>query len=145
MFYNGLTMTFSYTTELCHSYPISVGCLRKLAYRVFDSAFPRVYIIRTSSAYTRISHGEGNSMGEPPLFNVRIPNWHNRRPSKVISVVLATKKNSQWWDRLSTLASFETCGLAGNSTWRAFRMIFSSNMAAWLRLCPNGFLPYRHW
>lgn len=37
-----------------------------------------------------------------------------------------------------TLASWDTMGLAGNSTSVAFRIVFSSKMAAWDKLCPNG-------
>lgn len=40
-----------------------------------------------------------------------------------------------------TFASLLTEGLAGNSTSRAFRIVFSCKMAAWLRLWPNGFRP----
>lgn len=44
-----------------------------------------------------------------------------------------------------TLASLETVGLLGNWTSVAFKIVFSSRIVAWDWLCPNGFLPYKHW
>jgi len=44
------------------------GVVQKLAYRVLDSAFPRVHLGRLS-ACTCMPQREGNSMLKPPVFN----------------------------------------------------------------------------
>jgi len=62
---------FAGTMQVCSSVS---GVCRNWLTGSFDSAFPE-HTVRKLFTCTRVSHREGQSMGEPPIFNIVLRNW----------------------------------------------------------------------